>query len=117
MTYGRFPWGAQTLRFVLSSISTQTGGLWEVQGLLGLSETPNPCLYYSGQRRKDRTGLLPNFTAVFCLFSTAQCGGDLSGPGGVILSPNWPEWYGEGEDCSWRIHVDEDKRVLLDVQL
>ncbi|TWW66193.1 Seizure 6-like protein [Takifugu flavidus] len=47
----------------------------------------------------------------------AQCGGDLSGPGGVILSPNWPEWYGEGEDCSWRIHVDEDKRVLLDVQL
>ncbi|XP_058473535.1 seizure 6-like protein isoform X2 [Solea solea] len=47
----------------------------------------------------------------------AQCGGDLTGPGGVILSPNWPEWYGEGEDCSWRIHVEEDKRVLLDVQL
>lgn len=47
----------------------------------------------------------------------AQCGGDLTGPGGVILSPNWPEWYGEGEDCSWRIHVDEDKRVLMDVQL
>nr|XP_057913696.1 seizure 6-like protein isoform X4 [Doryrhamphus excisus] len=47
----------------------------------------------------------------------AQCGGDLSGPGGVILSPNWPEWYGEGEDCSWRLHVGEDKRVLLDVQL
>nr|XP_046231572.1 seizure 6-like protein isoform X1 [Scatophagus argus] len=47
----------------------------------------------------------------------AQCGGDLTGPGGVILSPNWPEWYGEGEDCSWRIHVGEDKRVLLDVQL
>uniref|UniRef100_A0A3Q2TGK6 Seizure related 6 homolog like n=1 Tax=Fundulus heteroclitus TaxID=8078 RepID=A0A3Q2TGK6_FUNHE len=45
----------------------------------------------------------------------AQCGGDLTGPGGVILSPNWPEWYGEGEDCSWRIHVGEDKRVLLDV--
>uniref|UniRef100_A0A3P9ITM7 Seizure related 6 homolog (mouse)-like n=1 Tax=Oryzias latipes TaxID=8090 RepID=A0A3P9ITM7_ORYLA len=47
----------------------------------------------------------------------AQCGGDLTGPGGVILSPNWPEWYGEGEDCSWRVHVEEDKRVLLDVQL
>ncbi|XP_024918058.1 seizure 6-like protein isoform X2 [Cynoglossus semilaevis] len=47
----------------------------------------------------------------------AQCGGELTGPGGVILSPNWPEWYGEGEDCSWRIHVGEDKRVLLDVQL
>ncbi|XP_068191711.1 seizure 6-like protein isoform X3 [Antennarius striatus] len=47
----------------------------------------------------------------------AQCGGDLTGPGGVILSPNWPEWYGEGEDCSWRIHVGEEKRVLLDVQM
>uniref|UniRef100_A0A665VU38 Seizure related 6 homolog (mouse)-like n=1 Tax=Echeneis naucrates TaxID=173247 RepID=A0A665VU38_ECHNA len=47
----------------------------------------------------------------------AQCGGDLTGPGGVILSPNWPEGYGEGEDCSWRIHVREDKQVLLDVQL
>ncbi|ROL54071.1 Seizure 6-like protein [Anabarilius grahami] len=47
----------------------------------------------------------------------ALCGGDLSGPSGVILSPNWPEWYGEGEDCSWRIHAGEDKRVLLDVQL
>ncbi|XP_037548051.1 seizure 6-like protein [Nematolebias whitei] len=47
----------------------------------------------------------------------AQCGGDLTGPGGVILSPNWPEWYGEGEDCNWRIHVGEEKRVLLDVQL
>uniref|UniRef100_A0A673LT80 Seizure 6-like protein n=1 Tax=Sinocyclocheilus rhinocerous TaxID=307959 RepID=A0A673LT80_9TELE len=35
----------------------------------------------------------------------ALCGGDLPGPSGVILSPNWPEWYGEGEDCSWRIHV------------
>ncbi|XP_010876505.2 seizure 6-like protein isoform X1 [Esox lucius] len=47
----------------------------------------------------------------------ALCGGDLAGSGGVILSPNWPEWYGEGEDCSWRIHVGEDKRVLLDIQL
>ncbi|XP_057675080.1 seizure 6-like protein isoform X2 [Corythoichthys intestinalis] len=47
----------------------------------------------------------------------AQCGGDLSGPGGVILSPNWPEWYGEGEECTWSVHVGEDKRVLVDVQL
>ncbi|XP_077442153.1 seizure 6-like protein isoform X3 [Vanacampus margaritifer] len=47
----------------------------------------------------------------------AQCGGDLSGPGGVILSPNWPEWYGEGEECAWSVHVGEDKRLLVDVQL
>ncbi|KAJ8339529.1 hypothetical protein SKAU_G00363150 [Synaphobranchus kaupii] len=36
---------------------------------------------------------------------------------GSSCPPNWPEWYGEGEDCSWRIHAGEDKRVLLDVQL
>lgn len=47
----------------------------------------------------------------------ALCGGDLAGPSGVILSPNWPDTYGEGEDCSWRIHVGEDKRILVDVQL
>ncbi|MBN3311799.1 SE6L1 protein, partial [Atractosteus spatula] len=47
----------------------------------------------------------------------ALCGGDLSGPSGVILSPNWPDAYGEGEDCSWRIHVGEERRILLDVQL
>ncbi|KAF3848538.1 hypothetical protein F7725_015035 [Dissostichus mawsoni] len=56
---------------------------------------------------RDPTGTTPS--------RCAKCGGDLAGPGGVILSPNWPEWYGEGEDCSWRIHVGEDKRVLLDV--
>ncbi|XP_031433078.1 seizure 6-like protein isoform X2 [Clupea harengus] len=47
----------------------------------------------------------------------ALCGGDLAGPSGVILSPNWPDSYGEGEDCNWRLHVGEDKRILLDVQL
>ncbi|XP_048412486.2 seizure 6-like protein isoform X1 [Stegostoma tigrinum] len=47
----------------------------------------------------------------------AVCGGELSSPAGVILSPNWPDPYDEGEDCIWRIHVGEDKRVFLDVQL
>ncbi|GCB75066.1 hypothetical protein scyTo_0019718 [Scyliorhinus torazame] len=47
----------------------------------------------------------------------AVCGRELSRPAGVILSPNWPEPYDEGEDCIWRIHVGEDKRIFLDVQL
>lgn len=47
----------------------------------------------------------------------ALCGGELNSQAGVLLSPNWPEPYDEGEDCIWRIHVGEDKRVLLDVQL
>ncbi|XP_021400389.2 seizure 6-like protein isoform X2 [Lonchura striata] len=47
----------------------------------------------------------------------ATCGGELSAVAGVILSPNWPEPYTEGEDCIWRIHVGEEKRLFLDIQL
>ncbi|NXV62058.1 SE6L1 protein, partial [Molothrus ater] len=43
--------------------------------------------------------------------------GELTAVAGVILSPNWPEPYTEGEDCIWRIHVGEEKRLFLDIQL
>uniref|UniRef100_A0A8C5YCP9 Seizure 6-like protein n=1 Tax=Microcebus murinus TaxID=30608 RepID=A0A8C5YCP9_MICMU len=46
----------------------------------------------------------------------AMCGGELSAVAGVVLSPNWPEPYVEGEDCVWKIHVGEDKRIFLDIQ-
>ncbi|XP_053224438.1 seizure 6-like protein isoform X3 [Podarcis raffonei] len=46
----------------------------------------------------------------------AMCGGELSTGAGVILSPNWPEPYAEGEDCVWRVHVGEEKRIFLDIQ-
>ncbi|XP_069850727.1 seizure 6-like protein isoform X1 [Dipodomys merriami] len=46
----------------------------------------------------------------------AMCGGELTAVAGVVLSPNWPEPYAEGEDCVWRIHVGEEKRIFLDVQ-
>lgn len=51
-----------------------------------------------------------------CSF-TAMCGGELSAVAGVVLSPNWPEPYVEGEDCIWKIHVGEEKRIFLDIQL
>uniref|UniRef100_A0A4W3IWL0 Seizure related 6 homolog like n=1 Tax=Callorhinchus milii TaxID=7868 RepID=A0A4W3IWL0_CALMI len=47
----------------------------------------------------------------------ALCGGELTSQAGVILSPNWPEPYDEGKDCIWKIHVGEEKRIFLDVQL
>ncbi|XP_009887468.1 PREDICTED: seizure 6-like protein [Charadrius vociferus] len=47
----------------------------------------------------------------------AMCGGELTAVAGVILSPNWPEPYAEGEDCVWRVHVGEEKRLFLDIQL
>uniref|UniRef100_A0A673THL3 Seizure 6-like protein n=1 Tax=Suricata suricatta TaxID=37032 RepID=A0A673THL3_SURSU len=46
----------------------------------------------------------------------AVCGGELSAVAGVVLSPNWPEPYVEGEDCVWKIHVGEEKRIFLDIQ-
>uniref|UniRef100_A0A8C0DKP4 Seizure related 6 homolog like n=1 Tax=Balaenoptera musculus TaxID=9771 RepID=A0A8C0DKP4_BALMU len=46
----------------------------------------------------------------------AMCGGELSAVAGVVLSPNWPEPYVEGEDCVWKIHVGEEKRIFLDIQ-
>ncbi|XP_059105842.1 seizure 6-like protein isoform X7 [Peromyscus eremicus] len=46
----------------------------------------------------------------------AMCGGELSAVAGVVLSPNWPEPYAEGEDCVWKIHVGEEKRIFLDIQ-
>lgn len=51
------------------------------------------------------------------LAPTAMCGGELTAVAGVILSPNWPEPYAEGEDCIWRVHVGEEKRLFLDIQL
>uniref|UniRef100_A0A8C5P086 Seizure related 6 homolog like n=1 Tax=Jaculus jaculus TaxID=51337 RepID=A0A8C5P086_JACJA len=38
----------------------------------------------------------------------AMCGGELSAVAGVVLSPNWPEPYMEGEDCVWKIHVSRN---------
>ncbi|KAM9148086.1 seizure 6-like protein 2 isoform 3-T3 [Pangshura tecta] len=47
----------------------------------------------------------------------ALCGGELSDPAGVVLSPDWPQSYGKGQDCVWNIRVQEEKRVLLDVEI
>ncbi|XP_056591707.1 seizure protein 6 homolog isoform X2 [Triplophysa dalaica] len=47
----------------------------------------------------------------------AVCSGEISDSGGLVLSPNWPEAYDKGQDCIWGLHVDEDKRIMLDVQV
>uniref|UniRef100_A0A8C4R6D0 CUB and sushi domain-containing protein 1 n=1 Tax=Eptatretus burgeri TaxID=7764 RepID=A0A8C4R6D0_EPTBU len=35
----------------------------------------------------------------------APCGGNLSGPSGMVLSPNYPHRYPTGKDCAWTISV------------
>ncbi|XP_068779238.1 seizure 6-like protein 2 [Struthio camelus] len=47
----------------------------------------------------------------------ALCGGELSEAPGVVLSPDWPQSYGKGQDCVWTIRVQEESRVLLDVEI
>nr|XP_035978011.1 seizure protein 6 homolog isoform X5 [Halichoerus grypus] len=47
----------------------------------------------------------------------AVCSGEITDSAGVVLSPNWPEPYSRGQDCIWGVHVEEDKRVLLDVRV
>ncbi|XP_038307699.1 CUB and sushi domain-containing protein 2 isoform X5 [Canis lupus familiaris] len=43
----------------------------------------------------------------------APCGGDLTGPSGVILSPNYPEPYPPGKECDWRVTVSPDYVIAL----
>ncbi|XP_072273668.1 seizure protein 6 homolog [Pyxicephalus adspersus] len=47
----------------------------------------------------------------------AVCSGEITDSAGVVLSPNWPEAYGKGQDCIWGIHVEEEKRILMDIQV
>ncbi|KAJ7995869.1 hypothetical protein DPEC_G00231190 [Dallia pectoralis] len=47
----------------------------------------------------------------------AVCSGEMTDSAGVVMSPNWPEAYDRGQDCIWGIHVEEDKRIMLDIQV
>ncbi|KAJ0064066.1 hypothetical protein NL108_018181, partial [Boleophthalmus pectinirostris] len=47
----------------------------------------------------------------------AVCSGEITDSVGVVLSPNWPEAYDRGQDCIWGIHVEEDKRLMIDIQV
>ncbi|XP_012866814.1 PREDICTED: seizure 6-like protein 2 isoform X7 [Dipodomys ordii] len=47
----------------------------------------------------------------------AMCGGELSEPAGVVLSPDWPQSYSPSQDCMWILHVQEERRILLQVEI
>uniref|UniRef100_A0A672SV79 Uncharacterized protein n=1 Tax=Sinocyclocheilus grahami TaxID=75366 RepID=A0A672SV79_SINGR len=44
---------------------------------------------------------------------TSTCGGNVTGPAGVILSPNYPQPYPPGKECDWRIKVSPDFVIAL----
>uniref|UniRef100_A0A674D7B9 CUB and Sushi multiple domains 3 n=1 Tax=Salmo trutta TaxID=8032 RepID=A0A674D7B9_SALTR len=41
----------------------------------------------------------------------ASCGGDVRGPGGIILSPGYPELYPNSLNCTWTVEVGHGKGV------
>ncbi|XP_023131571.2 CUB and sushi domain-containing protein 1 [Amphiprion ocellaris] len=44
---------------------------------------------------------------------TAPCGGNLTGPNGLILSPDYPEPYPHGRECDWTVTVTLDYVISL----
>nr|XP_015204236.1 PREDICTED: CUB and sushi domain-containing protein 2 isoform X1 [Lepisosteus oculatus] len=44
---------------------------------------------------------------------TAPCGGNLTGPSGLILSPEYPEPYPHGHECDWTVTVTPDYVIAL----
>uniref|UniRef100_A0A8C9Y1H6 CUB and Sushi multiple domains 2 n=1 Tax=Sander lucioperca TaxID=283035 RepID=A0A8C9Y1H6_SANLU len=44
---------------------------------------------------------------------TAPCGGNLTGPSGLILSPDYPEPYPHGRECDWTVSVTPDYVIAL----
>lgn len=67
----------------------------------------------AGGGRRDTEGT--HLRGLPCL--PAVCSGEITDSAGVVLSPNWPEPYSRGQDCIWGVHVEEDKRIMLDVRV
>ncbi|XP_048086105.1 CUB and sushi domain-containing protein 1 [Alosa alosa] len=44
---------------------------------------------------------------------SAPCGGNLTGPSGLILSPEYPEPYPHGRECDWLVSVTPDYIISL----
>ncbi|KAG8573749.1 hypothetical protein GDO81_012532 [Engystomops pustulosus] len=48
-------------------------------------------------------------------YNATECGGDINGVTGTILSPNYPNFYPHNRVCEWRITVPEGRRVTLTI--
>uniref|UniRef100_A0A3B4AL78 Uncharacterized protein n=1 Tax=Periophthalmus magnuspinnatus TaxID=409849 RepID=A0A3B4AL78_9GOBI len=44
---------------------------------------------------------------------SAPCGGNLTSPSGLILSPDYPEPYPHGRECDWKVTVQQDYVISL----
>ena len=41
------------------------------------------------------------------------CGGNFFTPSGVLHSPDWPNNYGHGRECTWVIQVSAGRQIML----
>lgn len=63
---------------------------------------------YCGSLHSDGTG-----TPDILSFVVAPCGGNLTGPSGLILSPDYPAPYPHGKECDWTVTVTQDYVIAL----
>lgn len=49
----------------------------------------------------------------YASYVPAPCGGNLTGPSGLILSPEYPEPYPHGRECDWTVTVTQDYIISL----
>lgn len=46
-------------------------------------------------------------------FLQAPCGGHLTAPAGVLLSPGWPSYYKDSLNCEWVIEARKDHAIKI----
>ncbi|XP_003739246.1 cubilin [Galendromus occidentalis] len=47
--------------------------------------------------------------------NVTNCGGTLTGVGGILVSPNYPDSFPKDVDCAWLIRVDYEKHIYIRV--
>ncbi|KAM9801205.1 seizure protein 6 homolog [Neosynchiropus ocellatus] len=102
--------------FVKYGDLTSTDRTWAVGAVVGFTCDPGYTLE-QGPVTVECTGSSDpqwNDTEPAC---RAVCSGEITDSTGVVLSPNWPEAYDRGQDCIWGVHVDEEQRIMLDIQV
>lgn len=50
---------------------------------------------------------------MFVYLPIAPCGGHLTAPTGVLLSPGWPSFYKDSLSCQWVIEAQPDHAVKI----
>jgi cubilin len=65
-------------------------------------------IFQTGGRVYNRQGFRMTYNT-----SVDGCGGDVSGPSGIIQSPGYPNSYPHGRICTWKIRGLIGRRITL----